>query len=309
MSDFKIRLILSSAIILLFVGCNEEASNEKLVDVDAPTIESYPNAQLAQITQETVSTILGSSYELNGTATSSNIEYRSEAYNLNPYSYEHDQSIKNGNQGGTKTYTFKTNTSTKTYTQTHDYDYWVDKDYDEVCDKYNNNEWNGLAECKGDYTHEENGKFYLEDKLCEYRGSYTSGDNTYKSGGERYYNYKSHLRKRDYEYTSNGKKYAKIGYDYYYKEDVHTKTYLKYYNDGRYYFDNLSKYIKIDTTIDQSAHPIEKDLCNGSYYSGIEYWVGKDNVKLRLSVVLTNTIRAEKSTDGITWELIGVYTK
>jgi len=298
MTNFKkISSYLAVATTLSFSGCGSSSSDE-------PT----NNAELAEANIDTASKFLGTKYKLNGTPKSSTIQTRSETYIYNPYGTEQTNTISNGSNGGTKTYTFTPNIQNKNFTQQYKYLSYENEAYDSTCEKYATYKYNGTIDCSGNYSTVTNNKYYLKDKICTYSTPYTSGITNYDKDGIRKYNYIDSTRERNLKYTYNGDKRSKENWKYYYKKDANTKTYKIYNISGKLYFDNLSKYVEIDTSYNSSANVRTFDLCNNSVYSGGLQIITKNNIKMRFTTTQTNIVIVEKSSDGVTWENIGIFS-
>jgi hypothetical protein len=257
--------------------------------------EEVKNAVLAEANTQTAQILLGKEYQLNG----------SSSYG------DTNNSTKSRDSNGTKNYQFLPNTLAKTFTQKYEYnDYFY---IDDICEE-KTFEIDGSKECVGDYNKTlklENGntRYFFTNKECIYKTQYDYNNYTYFKGGKYSIDYDTKIYTRTNKYTYEGDTRAKIDFKYYYNQDNTEKTYEKYHISGKWYFDNLTKYVIVDDTIDNSINKNTYDLCNYDYKGGSYQFITKDDTKLRFTATDTNVVLVEKKELDKDWESIGTFTK
>ncbi|MEA3315497.1 MAG: hypothetical protein U9Q30_06565 [Campylobacterota bacterium] len=278
-----LSLAVLSVLSLGFTGCGSGgSSNEAQIEA------KLEDAQLAPSTLETAEIFLSSDYS---TQKINTIKSRS----IN---------IEKGTVSGEKTREVIPNSINDSFSETYSYNNYSTEKYDDICKEYEEMDINGITKCNGKFINGTNNFAY---KTCVYQTDYSYDERTYFKGGSRYYNFENNIRERNYIYQKGGIKYASQD-KYYYEENENLKKEIIYKISGRWYFDDLNQYIEYDSSFDSKKYAMVYDLCTDDDYSGTMQILTKDG-KMRFTIVDTNEVLVEISTDGISWNELATFYK
>jgi len=277
------QVIVSIILGIIFIACGNIESNE----IDA---------EFAKANIQTAQGFLGSDYKIINTPdNNSTIQ--------NPY---------DGVNSGTKNKKFKANEENKTYTQNYFYNDYQNKELDEICDINRTTVITGDLFCSGDYSQKIGTNYIFSNKLCKYENNFTSKFIEYKNGSTKYYDFINNIRIKNITYTNTitHETWRKENWKYTYKKDETQKIITIDNLEGKYYFDNLTKYIKLSEIYHDYYTKNKSDLCTGDLYSGSTYFDTVDYM-IKFDIVSTNTIKFSKLIDGKNgiWEEIATFKK
>ena len=280
--NFK-QIIVSIIIGSVFISCGETKSN----DIDA---------EFAKANIQTAQGFLGSDYKIINTPDNN-------SRTLNPY---------DGVNSGTKDKKFKANEKNKTYTQNYFYNNYQNKEFNDICDINITTVINGDLFCNGDYYDKIGDSYKFSNKLCKYENNFTSKFIEYENGSTKYYDFINNTRIKNITYTNTITHVTlrKENWKYTYTKDEGQKLVTIDYKEGRYYFDNLSKYITISNKPNIVNIETRFDLCNDNIYSGVLYFDTLNSV-IKFNVISTNIVRVSKLVDEnkMLWEEIATFEK